>query len=70
MPGMNGREVAETLLLRRPATPVLYASGYNEEMVVERGALDPSISYIAKPYSGVDLLRRIQELVRKHEPGI
>ena len=42
MPGMGGRELAQKLLLLRPAISVLYLSGYTEDAVVTRGALGPS----------------------------
>ena len=63
LPGMSGRELAGLLAIRRPGMPVLYASGYNEEIAIARGVLEPGISYLPKPYSGEDVLRRIREHV-------
>jgi CheY-like chemotaxis protein len=60
LPGMTGRELAEALALRRPGMPVLYASGYNEEMVAASGILNPGISYLAKPYTSEEVLRRLR----------
>ena len=68
MPGMSGRELAERLLAQRPGTPVLYASGYDEEMVAERASLDPGIQYLAKPYTAAQLLDRIQTLLDGDSP--
>ena len=64
LPGMSGRELAGLLAIRRPGMPVLYASGYNEEIAIARGVLEPGISYLPKPYSGEDVLRRIREHVK------
>jgi len=63
MPGMSGRELAERLVAQRPGTPVLFASGYNEEMVAQRAALDPAIQYLGKPYTAMELLDRIHGLL-------
>jgi CheY-like chemotaxis protein len=68
MPGMSGRELAERLLIQRPGTPVLYASGYDEEMVAERASLDPGIQYLPKPYTAAQLLDRIQTLLDGGSP--
>jgi CheY-like chemotaxis protein len=69
MPGMSGRELAERLRAQRPELPVLYASGYNEEMVAQRAALDPRIEYLAKPYSATELLDRIKTLLDGDRPA-
>ena len=66
LPGMTGRELAERLQGRRPEMAVLYASGYNREIVATRGVLEAGISYLAKPYSSEDVLDRVRELI---EPG-
>lgn len=70
MPGMSGRELAARLLTQRPGTPVLYASGYDEEMVAERASLDPEIHYLAKPYTAAQFLERIQTLLEGAAPPV
>lgn len=67
MPGMSGRELADILLTRRPGTPVLYASGYNEEMIADRGVLGPGVGYLPKPYTGAEILRRLRELLKSRD---
>jgi PAS domain S-box-containing protein len=68
MPGMSGRELADTLLARRPGTPVLYASGYNEEMIADRGVLGPGVGYLPKPYTGAEILQRLRDLLKPSKP--
>ena len=63
MPGMSGRELADIVLAHRPGTPVLYASGYNEEMIAERGVLGPGVGYMPKPYTAAEILRRLSDLL-------
>jgi two-component system cell cycle sensor histidine kinase/response regulator CckA len=64
LPGISGRTLAREMSTRRPGMPVLYASGYNEEIVASRGVLEAGISYLAKPYTTDELLGRLRELVR------
>ncbi|MBC8087091.1 MAG: response regulator, partial [Phycisphaerae bacterium] len=46
MPGMNGRELAEALLLERPGTRVLFASGYTDDAVLLHGVRTDELSFI------------------------
>jgi len=68
MPGMSGRELADILRSRRPGLPVLYASGYNEEMIAERGVLGPGVGYLPKPYTGAEILQRLRDLLKTRGP--
>src|SRR5262249_46287554 len=53
--GMNGRELADEALKRRPSLKVLYTSGYSENAVVHHGRLDPGVLLLTKPYRKEDL---------------
>jgi PAS domain S-box-containing protein len=62
MPGaMNGRELVEIALKKRPALAVLYTSGYTENAIVHHGRLDPGVLLLAKPYRKADLARMIRK---------
>jgi|WetSurMetagenome_2_1015567.scaffolds.fasta_scaffold09085_1 two-component system, cell cycle sensor histidine kinase and response regulator CckA len=63
MPGMNGRELAERLQLKRPEIKVLFSSGYTENAIAHHGILDRNLSFIGKPYSSRDLAKKIRELL-------
>ena len=63
MPGMNGRELAETLLARHPETKVLYMSGYTDDAVVSRGAIGPGTAFLQKPFGADRLAQRIRGLL-------
>ena len=55
MPGnMNGRELAEEALKRRPEIRVLFTSGYTENAIIHHGRLDPGVLLLAKPYRRAD----------------
>jgi two-component system, cell cycle sensor histidine kinase and response regulator CckA len=61
MPGMNGRELSERLHESRPATKVLFMSGYSENVIVHQGVLKPGIAYIAKPMMPEALAAKVRE---------
>jgi CheY-like chemotaxis protein len=66
LPGeMNGLELAEELGRRRPGTPVLFTSGYSEDVLMHRGRLDPCVHLLEKPFSKPDLARMIRLLLER-----
>ena len=61
MPGsMNGRQLVDEALKRRPALKTLYTSGYTENAIVHHGRLDSGVLLLAKPYRKLDLARMIR----------
>ena len=61
MPGsMNGRQLSDAALRRRPALSVLFTSGYTENTVIHYGRLDAGVLLLAKPYRKSDLARMIR----------
>jgi len=63
MPGVSGREVAERLGALRPGLKVLFSSGYADDAILRHGVLDPSVNFIAKPYSAAALTRKVREVL-------
>jgi len=68
--GMTGRELADAVLELRPGTPVLYSSGYAENVIIHNGRLDAGVRLLAKPYSARQLLNRVGELVMPTSPEV
>jgi len=68
--GMTGRDLADAVLALRPGTPVLYASGYTEDVIAHNGRLDAGVKLLAKPYSARQLLNRVGELVMPTSPEV
>ena len=63
MPGMNGGELAEVVLQRRPGTPVLYTSGFTENAELDSALLADSVHMLSKPYRKGDLARKLREVL-------
>ncbi len=62
MPGsMNGRQLSDEALKRRPSLKVLFTSGYTENAIVHHGRLDPGVLLLAKPYRKADLARMVRQ---------
>jgi PAS domain S-box-containing protein len=68
MPELNGRAMVERLRAERPALAVVYMSGYTDDDVVLRGALEPEASYIQKPFAPAELLRVVRETLDASTP--
>ena len=62
MPKMTGVAFAAHLKEVRPATKVLHMSGYAEEAIGQRGAIDPAL-FIGKPFTTEDLTQKIREIL-------
>jgi two-component system cell cycle sensor histidine kinase/response regulator CckA len=63
MPGMNGRILAENLLLRQPRMKVLYMSGYTDSFIAGHGVLDPEIHLLHKPFIEEVLIRKVRDVI-------
>jgi PAS domain S-box-containing protein len=61
MPGpMNGRQLVDAALQRRPSLKTLYTSGYTENAIVHHGRLDSGVLLLAKPYRKSDLAKMMR----------
>jgi PAS domain S-box-containing protein len=63
MPGMNGRQLATQLSARLPGAPILFMSGYTDNAIVHHGVLDADATFIQKPFSQSDLLKKIRGIL-------
>jgi len=67
--GMNGRELAEAVLKRRPGMKVLYTSGYTDEFLHD-GRLDTGIALLKKPYRKSELSQKIREVLAANDTNV
>ena len=64
LPGMNGRELAERLAERRPSVPVLFTSGYNDDLILARGTRRDAVRFLPKPFTPSTLLDTVVRILR------
>lgn len=62
--GMSGRECAEQAQTLRPSLKVLFASGYFEGALVQRGDMDEAVQFLVKPYRKKDLAEKVQQVLK------
>jgi signal transduction histidine kinase len=63
MPAMNGRQLALKALEARPGLKVLYTTGYTRNAIVHNGVLDADVSLLAKPFTVLQLGRKVREIL-------
>ncbi len=61
--GLNGRELAHEARKLYPALKVLFSSGYAESAILHMGLLDENVQLLNKPYSRLQLARRIRGIL-------
>jgi PAS domain S-box-containing protein len=62
--GMNGRQLVDQALKRRPSLKTLFTSGYTENAILHHGRLDEGVLLLAKPYRKPELARMIRVALR------
>jgi PAS domain S-box-containing protein len=63
MPGMNGTQLASHFSALHPEMKVLYVSGYNDDVIVRHGVLEPGLVLLQKPFSPRALARKVDEVL-------
>jgi PAS domain S-box-containing protein len=58
--GINGRQLADEAIRRRPALKVLFTTGYTRNAIVHHGRLDPGTHLIGKPFSFQELAAKVR----------
>jgi len=63
MPGsLNGKELAEAVLERWPATKVVFMSGYSKDAIIHDGRLDAGTLLLSKPFRKKDLAQIVRQV--------
>ena len=61
LPKMDGVQLYETLRMRYPQLPVLYISGYAENLPALQREIDGGRSFLEKPFGGSELLAAVRK---------
>ena len=61
MAGMNGCELAELLLARRPSLRILFMSGYAEDVLAINVGLARGAAFLGKPFKPKALVTNVRE---------
>ena len=63
MPQVSGPELAQRIQQMHPGIPMLFMSGYSQDVLGPRGALDTDAPLIQKPFAAPELLKTIRGLL-------
>ena len=63
MPEMGGRELAQVLKRERPATRVLFTSGYPDTAGLQQDVEVAGVPYLPKPYTPNELAQKVREVL-------
>jgi PAS domain S-box-containing protein len=61
--GLNGRQMADAARRQRPKLPVLFITGYAESVAIGKGALEPAMYVMSKPFAMDVLASRIKSII-------
>jgi PAS domain S-box-containing protein len=66
MPAEDGRELAFSLLPRRPEMKVLFMSGYTEQNIAQSGLPATHAAFIQKPFTPAALSIKVREILERN----
>jgi CheY-like chemotaxis protein len=69
MPEIGGRDLARRLRTQRPTLPVVFMTGYTDDVVTSRGLLDSGVPFLEKPLSPDTIVRTMREVIAGSREG-
>jgi DNA-binding response OmpR family regulator len=69
MPGFDGVEVGEIIQTLWPGQRLLFMSAHPAEVLARHGLKDLDVPFLAKPYTRVELLAKVEEALRRPASG-
>ncbi len=63
MPEMNGKDLADEILILHPEAKCLFMSGYTADMIGQQVLLEKGFLFIQKPFSKRDIAEKIREVL-------
>jgi len=67
MPGMNGMQMRDRIIVLLPNIKVLFMSGYTSDAIVKRGVLDEGVNFIQKPFAVNALSVKLESILNPKE---
>ncbi len=58
--GLNGRQLADEAMRRRPGLKAIFMTGYTRNAIVQQGRLDAGVNLIGKPFAFHELAEKIR----------
>jgi signal transduction histidine kinase/ligand-binding sensor domain-containing protein/CheY-like chemotaxis protein len=68
MPSRGGRDLSDTLREEGSECPVLFMSGYSDDVIANQGVLREGVYFIEKPFSPADLVAKIRSVLDSRLP--
>ena len=65
MPKKNGLQAYQEIHMMNPAVKVIFMSGYSEDVLSAKSILDKGLTYILKPATPSELLKKVREVLNK-----
>ena len=69
MPGINGPDLAQRMVQRRPQMRVLYMSGYPQRPGDTHGQLSPKTAFMQKPFTAEALVTTVRSCLTARPAG-
>jgi two-component system cell cycle sensor histidine kinase/response regulator CckA len=63
MPHISGVELAQRIGRTRPGVAVLFMSGYSQDVLGPRRALDDGVALIQQPFAAEELLKSVRAVI-------
>jgi two-component system NtrC family sensor kinase len=60
---MNGRQLADEALRRRPDLKVLFTTGYTRNAIIHHGRLDADVDLLTKPFTSEALAKKVRQIL-------
>jgi len=70
MPALNGPDLAQRLVRRRPAMPVLYMSGFAHQAMMGVGTISGHTDFLQKPFSSDTLALKVRECLDRQAAAV
>ncbi len=67
MPGLSGKDVLDRIRERRADLPVLFISGYTDNVIFRHGLLAGELDFLEKPFAAARLTAKVREILDR--PG-